>query len=843
MHQGLSSEEATNRLNEFGFNELPAGRRKHLLEIAGEAVREPMFILLLGCGTIYLVLGDTAEGVLLLCWVLFIVFLTFYQNQKTERALEALRRLSAPRALVVRDGRQTRLPGREVVPGDTVILNEGDRVPADGLILESNNLAIDEALLTGESIPVRKCETDEREGGRRAFSGTLVIGGYGIMEVTHTGRQTEFGRIGESLEAITPSPTRLQQEMKTLTRNLLLAGIGLSMAVLLAFYMTRGNLLHSLLNSLATAMAMLPEEFPVVMTVFLAIGSWRLSQQQVLTRKPSAIETLGSATVLCSDKTGTITRNTMELVTLVTDRGMVQQADFRDNRDTISEILRMAYGASRQQSTDPMEKALQEAYEAYALPAAGPSELVREYPITPTSLMMTRVVSHGGPGFLVCCKGAPEQVLEYCKTEPPERERVLAQASRLAEQGQRVLGVARAVWEDSHIPESAEAFDFTWVGLLGFEDPIRSEVPEAVRQCHSAGIKVIMITGDYPVTASAIARQAGLHSDRPALSGADLDRMSDRELAEAIGSLTVFARIVPEQKLRLVRALQANGEVVAMTGDGVNDAPALKAADIGIAMGGKGTDVAREASSLVLLDDNFSSIVSAIRSGRRIFDNLQKALSYITAIHIPIIGLTLLPAFFVELPILLMPVHIVFLELIIDPVCSLAFESEQEEIGIMNRPPRNPKALFFGFGKFVMSILSGALLLGMVLGVYLLSIGEGHSDGEIRAIAFTSLIVGNIFLILTTLSRSRGALTVLIEKNRALLIILLAASSLLVAILFVPWLRSLFGFEYPGSSHFLSAASGALLVLIILETAKYFKRIWGRLSYKKMPGASRQVPD
>ncbi len=824
MYQGLSREEAQARLKTHGYNELRAPGRKHLLHIAREAVREPMFILLLGCGAIYLILGDTAEGILLLGWVVFIVLLTFYQNQKTERALEALRRLSAPRALVLRDGLQVRIPGREVVPGDVVILNEGDRVPADGMLLESRGLSIDEALLTGESMPVPKGGEGEGRPSSRAFSGTLVVQGYGMLQVTHTGSQTEFGQIGESLETISPAPTRLQHEMKTLTRNLLLAGIFLSAVVLLAFYLTRGDLLRSLLNSLATAMAMLPEEFPVVLTVFLALGSWRLSRQHVLTRKPAAIETLGSATVLCSDKTGTITRNTMELATLVTGQGVFSREDFPEQQEAISEMLRLAHWASREQTTDPMEKAIEQAYHRGSGQEASRPALVREYPLTANSLMMTRVVRLAETGHLVCCKGAPERVLTQCNIGGAEKERILAQASRLAAQGQRVLGVARAAWPGPDLPESPDGFNFTWIGLLGFEDPIRPEVPQAMRQCKSAGIKVIMITGDYPATASAIAKQAGLSAGKAVLTGADLNRMGDRELAEQIRAITVFARIVPEQKLRIVRALQANGEVVAMTGDGVNDAPALKAADIGIAMGAKGTDVAREASSLVLLDDNFSSIVSAVRSGRRIFDNLQKAMSYITAIHIPIIGLTLLPAFFPELPILLMPLHIVFMELIIDPVCSLAFESEQEEDGVMERPPRDPKALFFGLRKFLQSILSGILLLALVMGVYLLSINEGHSEGEIRAIAFSSLIVGNVFLILTTLSRSRSAWAVLLEKNRALLVILLAAGGLLLTILAIPALRDLFAFEYPGASHFVSAGIGASLLLLILETAKFFKR-------------------
>jgi Ca2+-transporting ATPase len=468
-----------------------------------------------------------------------------------------------------------------------------------------------------------------------------------------------------------------------------------------------------------------------------------------------------------------------------------------------------------------METAIGSCYEKYSNKKKSTLDFIKEYPLSKDLFATTRVIKQSQENYFVCCKGAPETVLSLCKLDNSEQIKLLNTVQELAEKGQRILGVAKSNWHNSSFPESQKDYEFEFVGFLGFEDPIRPEVPQAIKECKDAGIKVFMITGDYPSTAKSIAAQAGMDTNKLILTGNDLKVMNETDLKEKIGSVNIFARIVPEQKLQIINALKANGEVVAMTGDGVNDAPALKAADIGIAMGGKGTDVARESSSLVLLDDNFSSIVSAIRAGRKIFDNLQKAMDYIVAIHIPIIGLTLLPSFFSELPILLMPLHIVFMELIIDPVCSIAFESEKEEIGIMKRLPRDINEQFFGIKRILSSVSMGILLLAMVVTVYFVSINEGHSDGEIRAIAFSSLIIGNIFLILTTLSKTRNALSVLFEKNIALLIILFAAAGLLVMLITVPYLQTIFSFNNPGLSHFVNSIIAASIVLLTLEIIKY----------------------
>ncbi len=813
---GITDAHAAELLKQYGYNELPASKPKTVGHIAGEVMKEPMFTLLLACSTLYMLLGDYNEGIIIFCSVFVIILITFFQHRKTEKSLEALRQLSSPRALVIRNGQEIRIAGRDVVPGDVMKLHEGDRVPADATLLDSNNLSIDESLLTGEFIPVNK--SHENSLVNIIYSGTLVVAGSGLAVVTHTGTQTQFGKIGTSLESIEKSSTQLQNEMKKLIRHLFLASLGISIVVVVSFYFTRGNYLESLLNGLASSMALMPEEFPVVLTIFLALGAWRLSKSNILTRNPSAIETLGSATVLCSDKTGTITQNKMEVTALYANHSIYAKDHFSNLNTETNELIRCLFHASATQTIDPMEKAIKKLGDSINIETC---ELIKEFPLSKDLLAMTRIVSSDDKKILTAyAKGAPEVIFSLCKLADVEIPTHMKVVHEFAQKGYRVIAAAQCSIQDDFMPQHQTDIPFVFTGLVGFEDPVRPEVPQAIRECYAAGIKVIMITGDYPATAKAIAGEIGIQNHEEIITGTELKQMSMEELASRIKLTNVFARIVPEQKLQIIRALKANGEVVAMTGDGVNDAPALKAADIGVAMGLKGTDVAREASSLVLLDDNFASIVHAIRTGRKIYDNLQKAMSYIMAIHIPIIGLVLLPAFFPALPILLMPLHIVFMELIIDPVCSVAFESEQEEKAVMSRPPRKSDERFFGWNKIVYSLFQGLILLAIVLGVYFLSLNEGHNPEEVRAIAFSALITGNIFLILTTLSKTRSFLSVIAEKNKALIMITTAAMIMLLCTITVPALQKLFSFEFPGYSHFIISILGASAMLIILEMIK-----------------------
>ena len=827
---GLTAEEARQRLARSGPNELPWSRPKSALRIALEVMREPMFMLLLACGVIYALLGDYREGMSLLVAIFLIIGITYYQHKRSERALEALRDLSSPRALVLRDGVRIRIAGREVVPGDLVVLSEGDRVPADGVLLATEGMLVDVSMLTGESVPVHKTAAPRHEGDTAeeehlVHSSTLVTQGQGHARITATGGGTRIGSIGKAMEAIHDKDTRLQVEMKRLIRTMGIIGIGICVLVVVLFYLTRGVFLNALLAGLSSAIAILPEEFPMVLTVFLALGAWRLSRSRVLTRRPSAIETLGSATVLCTDKTGTITQNRMQLVVAMDKNGReVPVADLAA-RAIIDKTLGHAYLSSPVSPFDPMEVAIRQAHAPVAA-AGGWDSLnpMRDYPFSRGAMMTTRVHQRAGERTMMAsAKGAPEAIIRACALTEAEEQRVRGMVRVLADRGLRVIAVASAEIKDIPLPEQQTGFAFAFQGLLGLEDPIRPEVPEAMRQCRSAGVRVIMMTGDHPATAVAIGKHIGLGDDPQVIEGPELGRMSNDALSKAIMHTSIFARMVPEQKLRIVDALRANNEVVAMTGDGVNDAPALRAADIGVAMGQKGTDVAREAASLVLLDDNFSSIVSAIRLGRRVYDNLQKSMDFILAVHVPIVGLTLLPAFMPALPLLLLPMHIVFLELIIDPVCSLVFEAQPDERGLMQRPPRPVNATFFGRRAILSSLLKGLLALLTVVLIYFLSIREGHTEQEVRSIAFAALLLVNFGLIITDLSRSRGLLQVLWQMSWGTRAILFSALLVFIATLTVPWLQQAFGFHYAGWRHYLPSFIGAGSFVILFELVRWVR--------------------
>ncbi len=806
--RGLSEVEATQRLARDGANELPSQRPRGLFAVAREVVREPMFLMLVAAGSLYFAMGKLSDALLLLSFVVVVIAITVIQERRTERALEALRDLSSPRALVIRGGVQRRIAGREVVVGDTVILAEGDRVPADAILRRAAHLAVDESLLTGESVPVRKrpspsAQALDRPGGDdlpALFSGTLVTAGQGICEVIRTGAHTELGRIGKALERIEPETTPLQAETGRTVRVLALVGLAACAVVIVIYALTRGSdwtaWRDGALAGIAMAMALLPEEFPVVLTVFLALGAWRISESRVLTRRMPAIETLGAATVLCVDKTGTLTQNRMTVARLTIDG---ESVDFCDEPHTIPDrfraLLEAAALASRADPFDPMERALHDAVDRIGgVPTAPRHRLAREYPLSPALLAVTHVWEEPVNGRLIAAaKGAPEAVARLCRMSAREEAVLATHIATLAAGGLRVLGVARAELEAGSLPAAPDALPLKFMGLVGLADPLRPDAPAAVAECQSAGIRVVMITGDYPATAQDIARQAGLDNHAAVITGSELDTMSDPELAARIRDVQVFARVAPEQKLRIVSAFKANGEVVAMTGDGVNDAPALKAAHIGIAMGGRGTDVARESASLVLLDDAFSSIVGAVRLGRRIYDNIRKATAFILAVHVPIAGLSMIPVFFPTWPLLLLPVHIAFLELIIDPACSLIFEAEQAEADVMRRPPRRSSERLFSLPIVTVALLQGLSVLVACLAIFVLA-RTGHGTDAARALTFAALVISLLAIILMNRSWSRSAIAMLRVGNRALWWVVAGSAILLTIVLFAVPVRALFSF-------------------------------------------------
>jgi Ca2+-transporting ATPase len=836
---GLSTAEAQQRLAASGYNELNPPHPRSLWHSVAVVLREPMFLLLIAAGGIYLLLGNFQDALMLLFFVLLIVVMTVSQQHKSERVLEALRNLSSPRALVIRDGKQQRIAGREVVPGDLMLLKEGDRVAADAVLLSCNDLSVDESMLTGESVPVRKLPGSAdsialQPGGDDhpfVYAGTVLVQGSGIGLVKATGKSSAIGQIGKTLQEARTGASPLRIQTDRLVRRLAIYAGALCVLLVLMYGISRGHWLDALLAGISLAMAALPEEFPVILSVFMALGAWRISRRHVLTRQLNAIETLGATTVLCTDKTGTLTENRMVISKLYSNGQMLQVERHSPLPEPWHELVEFGILASERDPFDPMERALHELGQRTLSGSEHLHEawsLVHEYSLTPDLLAMTHVwQGDNRERHMVAAKGAPEAIIDLCHLPEALAVTIAKAAADMADQGLRVLGVARAELDPGQDPEHqwpAQQHDigFSFVGLLGLQDPLRHEAAEAIAQCRAAGIWVVMITGDHELTAQAIARKLGLPSSQ-ALTGAELDMLSDETLRARLRDAQVFARIVPQQKLRLVEAFKDNGEIVAMTGDGVNDAPALKAAHIGVAMGKRGTDVAREAAGLVLLNDDFASLVATIRLGRRIYDNLRKAMSYALAVHIPIVGMALLPVVLGE-PLLLLPAHIMFLQMIIDPACSIFFEAEPEAGNIMQRPPRQANQALFGGKLLAGSLLQGLASLAVAAAIYAWGISRGFEENTVRALVFVAMVTGNIALVFSNRSLGMSWQGAWSRENPALWWILLGGSAGLAMVFNIPVLRELFHFS-GDAPHLLGIAVLAAFSILLLSAG--VKRVIG----------------
>lgn len=821
---GLSTSEVKKLQTLHGFNELPIEDQKTFFKILVQIITEPMFALLLLAAFVYLLIGSLEDAALLSCFIAISIGITTFQERKSERAIEALKDLSSPRALVIRNGIAERISGREVVVGDLLILEEGDRIAADAQLGESHDLLVDESLLTGESEPI------DKGSNQIVYSGSLVVRGGGTAVVHAIGLQTEIGKIGKSLKQITNAESPLQADIRVLIKRFAIFGVSLSLLVCLIYGFVYHDWFDGALSGISLTMALLPEEFTVILTVFMALGVWRISRQHVLTRYAPVIETLGSINTLCVDKTGTLTVNKMSLQTLATIEEVCElSVNPIDLNAPQKQLLSYAVLASEIDPFDPMEKAFHESMKIYSpshQTAYANYSITHEYGLSPQLPAMTHIwQSPDKPNeCLVAIKGAPETVMNLCGLSTEQKTIIEEQIRTLASQGLRLLGVAKAQYfkDGATWPILVSDYPFEWLGLVGLKDPLRTEVPASIKQCQDAGIRVIMITGDHAITAKAIANQAGIDAIN-LLSGADIDQLTDLQLQEAIKEICVFVRIKPDQKLRLVKALQANGEIVAMTGDGINDAPALKAAHVGISMGQRGTDVAREASSLVLLNDDFSSIVNAIRQGRQIYDNLHKAVIYIIAVHIPIAGAVFIPLLF-GAPPMLTPIHILFLEMIIDPSCAIVFEMEAPETNVMQRPPRDPNQKIFSLHNLSMAIFQGIGLMVIVMALYLGLLRLDYSPAFATTIAFASLVLGNLVLIIVSRSRNAHVFRILKNPNLAQHWIIGIATGLLLIILVTPFLRERFQF----SEMTLGGASliifSGVLGLIWHEAMKYLYR-------------------
>jgi P-type Ca2+ transporter type 2C len=837
---GLSAEAAAQRLVSEGPNSLPSPDRRNLWRIVFDVVREPMFILLMLGGGVYLALGDLREAVFLLFFGAFSVFITVVQESRSERVLETLRELSSPHAKVVRDGKQIQLASREVVREDLMLVSEGNRVVADSKLISCNDLLVDESLLTGESVPVSKVvsvaspsganEPSEGKVGSDSssflYAGTLVVRGSGMAVVMATGVKTEFGKIGLALKKIEPEESPLKVQIRRLVRIFATLGGCVGVLTILLYGALRGSWLEALLAGLAIGMSMLPEEFPLVLAVFMAMGAWRISQAKVLTRRSSAIEALGATTLLCTDKTGTLTENKMALICILGAGSRWDRATNPPLGEEVKRALWVARWACASELSDPMDIAIAEFYEqetSSAQEVVYERQPVRTYGLRPDLSAFTSILtSSDGLSYEACSKGAIEAVAQLCRLSPEQLTNLRRETDLLAASGLRVLGLAQAIdlelVDPNSLPESPLGLSYQFVGLIGFADPLRANVPAAIKECREAGIRVVMITGDYPITAQAIARQAGIDSAR-VISGDQIDQLSDRELTSAGTTVSIFARIRPQQKLRLVESFKASREIVAMTGDGVNDAPAIKAAHIGIAMGSRGSEVAREASAIILLNDDFGAIVKAIRLGRRIYDNLRKSVEYIIAVHIPIAGLTLFPLAF-GLPLILTPIHIAFLEMVVDPACSVVFEAEREESNVMNRPPRNALSSLLPGRRVVWACLQGLFSLGVLVGLLLSAVHAGASEPDVRALVFTSLILVNLSLILVNRSYSASIWRTLSHRNRSFWILLISVSCLLVPLLLWSPTKTMFRLGDVHAHDLAICLFAAIFNLVILEWIK-----------------------
>jgi len=752
---GLDEAEAQRRLARYGPNAVAGRRSRGLVEIIRGILREPMFLLLLAAAGLYLIIGDIGEGLFMTAGAAVTIGLVVLQEARSERALAALRELAEPFARVIRAGTERRVPARDLVPGDLVLVGEGERLPADGLLIGGDALTVDESALTGESVPVSKHPAsdgadgpdDPEPGGDHTpylFAGTLNVRGQGSVHVVRTGASTRLGRIGASLAAIEDEPTLLQRTTGALIAKLGTLSLVFCAVVAVAYGMLRDDWVGGALSGITLAIALLPEEFPMVLAIFMALGAARLARRKVLVRRAAVIETLGAATVLCVDKTGTLTENRMALTTIWRDGRVQELEDVGKLPEPMVQTLQVAVSASAIRPVDPMDRAVRAVGERLSGKTDRAGNPLRTYPLRPERLAFVQVWADPGGAVLYAAKGAPEAIFRLCRLGDDERAALDAVVAGLAGRGLRVLGVA-SFREDRDPAAAPEDLTFRFEGLIGFADPVRPDVPQAVSEAKRAGITVAMITGDYPATALEIARQAGIDTHAGVLTGREIAELDKASLRERVRRIRVFARIMPEQKLALVEALKANGEIVAMTGDGVNDAPALEAGHIGIAMGQRGTDVAREAADLVILDDRFVSIISGVRLGRRIFTNLRKALTYVTAVHVPIAGLALLPIL-MGLPPILFPMHVILLELVIDPVCSLAFEGEPSERHAMERPPRPANEPVFGTSQIVLGLVQGSVVLGAVLGFYVWALNSGVPEEQARASAFVALVAANLVL-------------------------------------------------------------------------------------------------
>lgn len=809
---GLKESEVKALQQQHGKNVFSLHVTPRFLIILRDIVKEPMFLLLTVACALYFIMGQVNEGILMFAAMVFVSAVSIYQELKSSKAIEALQQYTEPKITVIRDGMEKSIESSDLVPGDLMLLQEGNRVPADALVVRQNDLTLNESVVTGESFPVGKSERDNNQ----LYQGTTVNSGQCYARVTATGNKTTLGRLGKTVSSYSQPKTLLQMQVKRFVRQLALFGFIAFIIILSINYIRSRDAINSLLFALTLAMAIIPEEIPVAFSSFMALGAFYMAKRGIISRQPQTIENLGAVSVICLDKTGTITQNRMQ-VKYVYDDASSSTTNLEGNTDhPDNPVLQYAMLASEKTPFDAMEKAIWEAYQKYSEKSAYEQlPIAFEYPLEGQPPVMTHVYEIPGKK-IVAAKGGVERILRICGIVGDARAAVMAKVTESAAEGYRVIGVASSVFTGHTLPESQDDFDWKFEGLLSFSDPVKDNISASLRQFDEAGIAVKLLTGDYAETAMNVARQVGIKHNSAFISGDEIMQFTEEELKEKVRDHTIFARMFPDAKLRVVEALRANGDIVAMTGDGVNDAPALKASNIGIAMGYKGTEMARQAADLVLTNDDVGGIAEAIEQGRKIFSNLKKAIRYIVSIHIPIIFTASLPVLLGwHYPNIFSPIHIIFLELIMGPTCSIFFEKEPVEKNIMLRKPRPQNKMLFAKNEIWLSIIQGLVItIGVLLLYYYFM--ERHSLSVTRTVVFTTLILSNIFLTFANRSFTDNIIKTIRYKNPLALPVILISLSFLALIYYVPFIQQQFLLtSIPSDDFYLCLIIAAVSVLWI----------------------------
>ncbi len=820
--KGLTSHQVLESRARHGQNKTDQKKENGFLIAAKSLIKEPMFLLLLAASAIYFISGETGDGIFMVSAIVLVAAISFYQESRSRNAIDALHKLTQPFSKVIRDGEEIEIPSEEIVIGDHMIVREGTSVPADGVVIQSNDFSVNESILTGESLPVSKNQDENNQ----VYQGTTVMGGLAICRVDTIGSNTRLGKIGKSIGQIEEEDTPLQNQIGNFVKKMALIGVIVFLFVwIINFYLSR-DFLDSLLKSLTLAMSILPEEIPVAFTTFMALGAWRLMKLGIIVKQTKTVETLGSATVICVDKTGTITENKMTLAKMYVHASKKIALPSEVSSESEKELIRLAMWSSEPIPFDPMEVALHEAYSGItASDERALYKLIFEYPLEGRPPMMTHVFESESGHRIIAAKGAPEALIKVSELTTSEKDEVHRVGNQFASEGYRVLGVGVTEFEgrDFHVTQQQYAFRF--VGLVAFYDPPKKNIHSVLDSFYKAGIRVKMITGDNAATATTIGKLVGFRGVENTLNGEELMAMNESELEDCVLNTHVFTRMFPEAKLRIINALKAKGEIVAMTGDGVNDGPALKAAHIGISMGKKGSEIARQASSLILIEDDLARMVDAVAMGRKIYTNLKKAIQYIISIHIPIILIVFLPlALGWIYPSIFSPIHIIFLELIMGPTCSIIYENEPLEKNLMVQKPRPFTSTFFNLSELTTSIAQGLIITMGTLFIYQYAVRTGHDETSVRTMVFITLISANVFLTLVNRSFYYSVITTASYKNKLVPLIISITVLLTGMLLYVTPFTRFFEFQKPDVLELLLSMGIGFVSVIWFELVKWQNR-------------------